>query len=1676
MKTISFISFILILCSPLIFTLKADENNHNIKIMSMNSIVPGIESAGMVKSGLNFGNFPLYFIINQGQVNDSVAFYAKTSKYTLWMTKEGLIFDSISKINYGDHPKHRTRLNKRNEPRTPDSFNLKYIKQQREVSRFIFLKANKNPAIVPVNETRHKINYFIGNDQTKWFRNIPTSQAVLYKDIYKDIDFKVYGIEKQIEYDWIVKPGGDPGDIRFEYKNVKKTRIDNQGNLLIETEFGKLLHKKPLGFQEIDKKKQTKVNVNYKKIGLNTYGFEVEAYDKNQQLFIDPVVLAYSTYLGGDNDDEGGSIAVDDSGRVYVTGFTDSINFPTLNYYQTDGDINDSASDVFVTKIDPTVGGTGSLIYSTYIGGDDNETGWGIAVDSSGNAYVTGYTGSTDFPTLNQYQADGDINDSSTDVFVTKLSPAGNSLLYSTYLGGDSGERGFGINLDSNSNVYVTGYTYSTNFPTLNQYQNYGDINDATANVFVTRIDTTLVGVNSLIYSTYLGGDSYDEADGIAVDSSGNAYVTGYTDSADFPTRNPYQTDADINDSLSDAFVTKIDTTGSGDSSLIYSTYLGGELDDGGWAIAVDSSGNVYVTGATLSATFPVVNSYQSNLEGLCDAFVAKLSSTGDSLLYSTYLGGGTGGYLLWVGFEEGNGIAVDSSGNAYITGYTTSTDFPVIDSFQSSHNGGFSDAFVTKISPTGDSLVYSSFLGGSDEEEGYAIALDSSNATYVTGFTYSINFPTSNPFASTIQGGGDSFVTKLVGSPTVNTLTVSNITLSSAESGGNITNSGGSAIIARGVCWSTSPNPTLSDSFTTDGSGTGTYTSFITGLAAATTYYVRAYATNSYSCTGYGNEEIFHTNVTISGTVTDGTNPLQGVIITFSHDNHTETTDASGNYSYTVPYGTTTTIIPNHAAVTSWNPTWIYLDNISANMSNQDFQAMIITSSTISGVITSGSSGLENVTMTGLPGNPTSNASGYYSAVVLNGWSGIVTPTLAGYIFTPQSISYTNVISDQTNQNYTALAGNPVISGTVRTSGGAGISGVTLTFSNSGGSVTTNTNGDYSHTVISGWSGTVRPSLNGYSFSPASISYSNVTSNQANQNYTALSNDNPVISGIIWTAAGNRLPGVTLIFSNNSGTATSDQNGLYSHQVTSGWSGTVTPSKEGYEFIPGSRFYTNVTTNQDNDDFISMINTGELPEILINRNQLYYGADISGPCTGSQTILVSNSGEGTLNWTASTNQAWLKCSPAAGADLGIIDVSVDANNLPVGTYTGVLTISAANAVNTPQTVNVTLNIYSTTKEPFGVFSTPINDSTVSSSIPVTGWVLDDVEVQSVKIYREAGNDLAYIGNAVFVEGARPDVELAYPGYPMNYRAGWGYMMLTNYLPNNGNGIFTFHAIATDLEGNTVTLGKKTITVDNANAVKPFGTIDDPGQGGIISGSKYINWGWVLTPKPNTIPTDGSTIDVYIDGINLGNPEYNIYRKDIASLLPDYNNSNGAVGKFYLDTTKYTNGVHTIQWTAVDDAGNKDGIGSRFFSIQNTGTSSRLSEVNSKWLGSALGIFSKLSSESGKPLEVVKRSGTKIKSLKIIPNSKGIGEIETKELKQIEINVGTSISKISGFMIRGSKLGSLPIGSTLQNGVFYWSPGPGFYGQYRLLFVVEENGRIYKKDLTVDIKSIFSGK
>ncbi|MCP5055026.1 MAG: hypothetical protein GY940_48115 [bacterium] len=464
-----------------------------------------------------------------------------------------------------------------------------------------------------------------------------------------------------------------------------------------------------------------------------------------------------------------------------------------------------------------------------------------------------------------------------------------------------------------------------------------------------------------------------------------------------------------------------------------------------------------------------------------------------------------------------------------------------------------------------------------------------------------------------------------------------------------------------------------------------------------------------------------------------------------------------------------------------------------------------------------------------------------------------------------------------------------------------------------------------------------------------------------------------------------------------------------------------------------------------------------------VNRTTLYFSAVVSGSKTGNQTVWVSNTGSGTLNWTAGANKSWLSVSPSSGTNGGSVTVSVDHSGLSAGSYSGTVTVSDSNTTSS-KTVTVNLTVINSGAEeaPFGSFSTPVSGSTVSSSIAVTGWVIDDIGVSRVEI----SNGDTYVGDAVFVEGARPDVENAYPGYPNNYRAGWGYMMLTNFLPGGGNGTYTLYADAIDTSGNVVTLGSKTITVDNANAVKPFGAIDAPGQGGTASGASFVNWGWVLTPQPNMIPTSGSTIKVWVNGVNKGSPAYNNYRSDIATLFPSYANSNGAIGYKYLDTTGYDNGIHTIQWTATDDDGNSDGIGSRYFNIQNSGNdAARGRRAYRPSSGVFRGDLSKLKTDVSLRVRFKTGYESTASMESLGPDQKGSPIIEIRELGRVEVHFFPEGATSTVLL----PVSPLPIGSTFEEkgGIFYWQPGAGFVGDYEFMFI-DTNSQMLRK-LTIRI-------
>jgi hypothetical protein len=478
-------------------------------------------------------------------------------------------------------------------------------------------------------------------------------------------------------------------------------------------------------------------------------GFRVDAYDPSQPLVIDPVLL-YSTYLGGSLGDIGSGINVDLSSNAYITGSTVSLDFPTEHGFQA---IAGGGRDVFVARISPL--GV-DLAYATYLGGSGDDDATGVGVDPFGNAVVVGITSSRNFPTVNALQT---LPGGETDAFVAMFRPGGATLIYSTYLGGFGEDGATDVIVDSNGAAYVTGATRSVNFPTTVGAVDRTCGTDALCNggvfdAFVTKLNSRGSILN---YSTFLGGARADVARGITVDGSGNAYVTGITESTDYPTKGAVQP---VPGGGADAFVTKLGPRAGG---LAYSTYLGGGGPDSGARLAVDSVGNATVIGTTVSTNFPTAAPLQPANAGGEDAFVTKFNASGAVLIYSTYLGGGND--------DRGSDVGVDFGGVAHIVGTTRSPNVPTKKAIQAAYGGGDSDAFVARLAPRGGSILFSTFFGGSGEDIGARVAVDVSAVTFVTGTTLSTNFPTKNPLRPA-SGMADAFALKIGEPPPTSTPT----------------------------------------------------------------------------------------------------------------------------------------------------------------------------------------------------------------------------------------------------------------------------------------------------------------------------------------------------------------------------------------------------------------------------------------------------------------------------------------------------------------------------------------------------------------------------------------------------------------------------------------------------------------------------------------------------------------------------------------------------------------------------------------------------------------------------------------------------------------------------------------------------------------------------------------
>jgi hypothetical protein len=609
------------------------------------------------------------------------------------------------------------------------------------------------PVIAGVDRRRGKINYFLGRDRSRWHAGVPTYGRVRYAQLWPGIDASFYGVGSRLEYDLELSPGADPRKIVLRFSGARRRRIDSHGALLLAMPGGEQVQVlAPVAYQRV-KGRRRPVESHFVDAGGVTR-IEVGPYDHHRPLTVDPG-LVYSTYLGGSGPLEtGNGIAVDGAGEAYVTGFTESLDFPPPGSHQGGG-----GADAFVTKLNAAGSG---LVFTTYVGGEGTDIANRIALDSAGNAYVAGETYSRNFTTTPgaAQEGCGDPECTLGDAFVTKLSPTG-TVIYSTLLGGNAKDAAYGIAVDRTGSAHVVGETHSTKGMTTPKakYQSCADLAGfeppcALGDAFLTKLNAA---GSERVFSTYLGGEFGDLARAVAVDAAGNAYVTGITESPEFPHTEGVVQPKKGGENLveTDAFVSKFNSTGE---VLLYSTFLGGSKIDIGDGIAVNERGEAYVTGFTTSPDFPTARALQPHCGGSAcshfDAFVSRLTAAGDAFVYSTYLGGS--------GQDFAHAIAVDSAGAAYVTGSTTSKDFPVSDAAQPV-TGGREDAFLTKLDAASGALVYSSYLGGSGVDSGSDVAVDPRGAAYLTGYTSSAtDFPLRNPLQPKYGGErSDVFVAK---------------------------------------------------------------------------------------------------------------------------------------------------------------------------------------------------------------------------------------------------------------------------------------------------------------------------------------------------------------------------------------------------------------------------------------------------------------------------------------------------------------------------------------------------------------------------------------------------------------------------------------------------------------------------------------------------------------------------------------------------------------------------------------------------------------------------------------------------------------------------------------------------------------------------------------------------
>lgn len=862
----------------------------------------------------NLGQLPLSFEANTGQTDARVKFLSRGSNYGLYLTSD----EAVMVFRSHKQPDNKIK-------------NAHSLAKRREVVRMKLVGADKDAKPEGLDELPGKTNYFLGNNSSKWRTDVSNYRKIKYEEIYRGIDLVYYGNSGELEYDFVVAPHADPGTIKLKFNGVTGIKLARNGDLMLSTKTATVRHQKPLIYQE-GNGTRTPVDGGYVLGSKGEVSFKLGTYDKTRPLIIDPVI-AYSTFLGGTDLDEGFGIALDPSGNIYIAGITDSTDFPLENPFQS---INKGGNEpvdfyeLYVSKLDPT---GQSLIYSTYLGGVGTDRGGFIAVDNDGNLHITGSTTSTDFPVANAYQPT--YGGGSSDAFLTKLGPAGNFLIYSTYLGGNGPlylpgnylEIGNAITFDNVGNAYLAGETDSFNFPVLQPLKATKGGSSSASDAFLLKMSTA----GSLLFSTYLGGNNNDDAAlGMTTDTAGNIYLSGSTFSTDFPVLNA-PSFLSQNASRSNAFVMKL----SADlSSIIYSTLIGGNGHESAGAIAVDTSQNVYLGGSTFSHDFPVLNAFQPinptpDVEVNADptGWITKLQSDFSFIHYSTYLGGND--------YSVVSTVALDPSNSLWVYGNTIATDFPVVDAIYTA-NRGFQDETLSKFSPDGTTLTFSTYLGGNNYDRPGKMVLNSDGEIYLSGTTSSSNFPLLNAYQPTYGGGfEDAFIMKIA--PQNGLLTISGMVSDGYGTGmAGVTINLTGSVSKSGV---TLPNGRYLFSVAAGGNYT------VQATKAPLTFLPPSQTFNSLSNHQVANFAV--TNRTLSGRVIDIDGigvPGVSVALTGNYS-RTVQTDINGLYSIITPSGGGYTLTPSKTdllATSVFTPTTRSVTSLNADTGGLDFTSSI--------------------------------------------------------------------------------------------------------------------------------------------------------------------------------------------------------------------------------------------------------------------------------------------------------------------------------------------------------------------------------------------------------------------------------------------------------------------------------------------------------------------------------------------------------------------------------------------------------------------------------------------------------------------------------------------------------------------------------------------------------------